>query len=296
MNTGPQAIAEAFAKTRREGRAALLICLPAVGRNPEWVREAAVAAVAAGADMLEFQTRAPMPPSIALEYAPVISQSVDVPLLLWADAQTVVHFGADSPHPLADACQTAGISGIASPISGPAHFMWASGPSRDEVAPISFVTTGMDEMSFKMPPQSRLRLRCRRSRSSRAPARRPSAQPPGTARGNPPAHRSSGRTGIGHQHRRAGCLGSRGVRGSRRRCGRHCGDQCRRSVRQRPDCGDGRGGHERAGRVGRLGVAPSTHPPGRAAPRYPLAAGTRGTEGAACRGRRDGLGPARRRP
>jgi tryptophan synthase alpha chain len=150
MNTGPQAIAEAFAKTRREGRAALLICLPAVGRNPEWVREAAVAAVAAGADMLEFQTRAPMPPSIALEYAPVISQSVDVPLLLWADAQTVVHFGADSPHPLADACQTAGISGIASPISGPAHFMWASGPSRDEVAPISFVTTGMDEMSFKM--------------------------------------------------------------------------------------------------------------------------------------------------
>ena len=90
---GVEAITQALTDARRECRAALLVCLPAVGRDPAWVARAAIAAVGAGADLLEFQTRAPVPPSVALQYAPAFSNAVDVPLILWADAATVSRFG-----------------------------------------------------------------------------------------------------------------------------------------------------------------------------------------------------------
>ena len=145
MQPGPQFIDNTFKACRAEGRAALLVCVP-LGYEPGWAIRAARAAFEAGADMLEFQTRYPMHPSVALATVADVSSFATGPVILWADDSTIRDFGLVhvGDYPLAEKCLEAGVSGVAAPLRSPLIDRWAD-ECGDRLAPIFFVGPGMSE-------------------------------------------------------------------------------------------------------------------------------------------------------
>lgn len=117
MPTGREKIQSAIDAARAQGRAALLVCLPA-GQRDAWLIAAAQACVEAGADLLELQSRFPRHPAAAAEAASHIAGAVDVPVLLWTDGATIDHFVFSEAQRwrLVPGCLDAGVAGIVAPI------------------------------------------------------------------------------------------------------------------------------------------------------------------------------------
>jgi hypothetical protein len=117
MPTGPDRIKRVIQTAQIEDRAALLVCLPS-NQRPAWIVAAARACVAAGADLIELQARAPRHPADAVDAAALVARAVPAPLLLWTDAAVARHFVllAEQPWRLVPACLDAGIAGVAAPV------------------------------------------------------------------------------------------------------------------------------------------------------------------------------------
>ena len=95
-----------------------MVCLPS-GGSVEWLLEAARASVAAGADLLEFQVRAPYHPSTTVDAVRAVASYVDAPCLLWSDFAVVHAFAIaeEQPWRLVPECVDAGICGVVCPSS-----------------------------------------------------------------------------------------------------------------------------------------------------------------------------------
>ena len=75
VESGPQRLAGAIRAANTQGRAALMVCLPS-DDSVEWLLEAARVSVAAGADLLEFQVRAPYHPSSTVDAVRAVASYV----------------------------------------------------------------------------------------------------------------------------------------------------------------------------------------------------------------------------
>ncbi len=150
MNTGPTRIAESLASARAQARATLLVALPLAGRPRTWVREAVAASVEAGADMVEFSTRYPAWPDRVLSAVKDVTCDCTVPVILWVDEPTIAVFGFSGGDPsLIDNCISAGVSGIAGTVREDQIERWADRCTTAGIAPIYFVTPGMDASVFE---------------------------------------------------------------------------------------------------------------------------------------------------
>ncbi len=116
VESGPQRIASAIHAANTQGRAALMICLP-WNESVEWLLEAARVSVAAGADLLEFQVRAPYHPSTTIDSVRAVASYVDAPCLIWSDFAVVHAFAIaeEQPWRLVPECVDAGICGVVCP-------------------------------------------------------------------------------------------------------------------------------------------------------------------------------------
>jgi tryptophan synthase alpha chain len=144
VDTGPERIKQAIGAAKADGRAALLLCLPST-RDAAWLAEAAQAVVAAGADLLEFQTAYPRSPHLVVETIRVVADAVDAPCLLWSDFATVHDFalGRSSPWPLLPECVRAGVAGIVAPIGEGYARPFADACGAD-LAAVAFVAPSME--------------------------------------------------------------------------------------------------------------------------------------------------------
>jgi len=148
MPSGLQRLRQTIDAARAERRAALLVCLPAID-NLSWSLAAARACVAAGADLLEFQTVYPRHPAPTVEALAEIAAGVDAPCLLWSDFDTVNAFTIldNAGWRLVPECVAAGIAGLAAPVPMGCGEAFADACG-DDLAPVGFVAPTMQPKHF----------------------------------------------------------------------------------------------------------------------------------------------------
>jgi tryptophan synthase alpha chain len=141
MTTGPERIRRAIDAAHQQGRAALLVNLPGLERDPQWTADAAQAAVAAGADMLEIQEVHSPGHRLVIERLRAMTSRVDVPCLLWVDRPYLHRFVIDqrAEYRLVPECIAAGAAGMVAPVPT-AHIETFALACGDDLAPIAFVS------------------------------------------------------------------------------------------------------------------------------------------------------------